>query len=198
MRRTRLRAALLIVVAAAIAGIGWQVSRGVYSQKVRTVKDLGRDFLPKVAQHIRNFRRVKVEHGRAVWEITAQDAQYYEKHDQVVVHEPLVTFYMKDGRRATVAGTEGRLTLKEHELSAFTLSGAVKVDLNGLELTTDQAVYDREHDLITAPGPIVLRGDTLDVYGTGLEIRVTPQQFHVLSNVRTVLKNNNKSNAKAS
>jgi len=177
MRRTRLRAALLIVVAAAIAGIGWQVSRGVYSQKVRTVKDLGRDFLPKVAQHIR---------------------QYYEKHDQVVVHEPLVTFYMKDGRRATVAGTEGRLTLKEHELSAFTLSGAVKVDLNGLELTTDQAVYDREHDLITAPGPIVLRGDTLDVYGTGLEIRVTPQQFHVLSNVRTVLKNNNKSNAKAS
>lgn len=192
MRRTRLRAALLLIVAAAIAGIGWQVSRGVWSQKARTLQDLGRDFLPKVAQHIRNFRRVKVEHGRTVWEITAQDAQYFEKHDQVVVHEPRVTFFMKDGRRATVAGTEGRLTLKEHELSAFSLTGAVKVDLNGLELTTEQAVYDREHDLITAPGAIVLRGATMDVYGTGLEIRVTPQQFRVLSDVRTVLRGNAK------
>jgi LPS export ABC transporter protein LptC len=191
MRKTRLRAALLIIVAAAIAGIGWQVSHGLWSRKTRTVHDLA-DFLPKVAQHIRNFRRVKVEHGRTVWEITAQDAQYFEKHDQVVVREPRVTFFMKDGRQAQVAGTEGRLTIKEHELAAFTLKGSVKVDLNGLQLETEEAVYDREHDLITAPGPVALRGTTLEVHGNGMEIHVTPQQFRVLSDVRTVLRGNAK------
>jgi len=192
MRRTRLRAALLIIVAAAFAGIGWQVTRGVRSHKTRTLQDLGADFLPKVAQHIRNFKRVKVEHGRTAWEITAQDAQYFEKKDQVVVREPRVTFYMKDGREAHVAGTEGRLTIKEHELTAFTLLGNVKVVMNGLEVETDEAVYDRAKDLITVPGPVAMHGETIEVHGKGMEVQVTPQQFRLLSEVHTVLKGNAK------
>jgi LPS export ABC transporter protein LptC len=193
MRRTRLRAALLIIVAVAFAGIGWKVTRGVWSHKTRTLQDLGVDFLPKVTQHIRNFRRVKMDHGRTVWEITAEDAQYFEKKEQVVVREPRVTFFMKDGREARVAGTEGRLTIKDHELTAFTLKGAVKVLLNDLELQTDEAVYDRARDLITVPGPVAMRGPTLEVHGKGMEVQVTPQQFRLLSDVHTVLRGNAKS-----
>src|SRR5437867_7248372 len=75
MRRTRLRAGLLVVVAAALAGIGYEVSRTVGAHRARTLADLGSDFLPTVAQHIRSFRRIKVEKGRTLWEITARDAQ---------------------------------------------------------------------------------------------------------------------------
>jgi len=192
MRRTRLRAALLLLVAAAFAAIGWQVTSGVRSHKTRTLQDLGADFLPKVAQHIRNFKRVKVEHGRMTWEITAQDAQYFEKKEQVVVREPRVTFYMKDGREAHIAGTEGRLTIKEHDLTAFTLTGNVKVLMNGLEVDTDEAIYDREKDLITVPGPVAMHNETLEVHGKGMEVHVTPQQFRLLSEVHTVLKGNAK------
>ena len=64
MRRTRLRAGLLVVVAAALAGIGYEVSRTVGAHRARTLADLGSDFLPTVAQHIRSFRRIKVEKGR--------------------------------------------------------------------------------------------------------------------------------------
>ena len=75
MRRTRLRAGLLVVVAAALGGIGYLATRNVVARRARTLDDLGKDFLPQVAQRIQNFRRVKMENGRTVWEVTAKDAQ---------------------------------------------------------------------------------------------------------------------------
>ena len=50
MRRTRLRAALLVVVSAALAGIGYLVSRNMIARRVRGLEALGKDFLPEVAQ----------------------------------------------------------------------------------------------------------------------------------------------------
>src|SRR5437016_5810265 len=109
MRRTRLRAGLLVVVAAALAGIGYEVSRTVGARRARTLADLGSDFLPTVAQHIRSFRRIKVEKGRTLWEITARDAHYYDKQDEIVVREPQMTLDLADSeRRAHVSGTERR------------------------------------------------------------------------------------------
>src|SRR5207253_10996684 len=135
MRRTRLRAGLLVVVAAALVGIGYEVSRTVGARRARTLADLGSDFLPTVAQHIRSFRRVKVEKGRTLWEITARDAQYFDKQDEIVVREPQMTFYLADGqRRAHVLGVEGRLVLAGHELPSPTLRGDVTGKLDQPEV----------------------------------------------------------------
>src|SRR5947207_5043121 len=121
MRRKRVRTALLIVVSAALGGIGYLVSRNVVAHRAHPLEDLGKDFLPQVAQRIQNFRRVKVEHGRTVWEITAKDAQYFAKDDQVVVIEPQMTFYLDNGaRQAHVRGAEGRLALDGREVAGVT------------------------------------------------------------------------------
>ena len=188
MRRTRLRAALLIVVAAALGGIGYLVTRDVIVRRTRGLQALGRDFLPQVAQRIQNFRRVKMEKGRTVWEITAKDAQYFEQNSQIVVIEPRMTFFLKDeGRTAHLAGTEGRITLDGHDVRAITIRGAVAVRLDDLELNTDEATYDRNRDLITAPGVVTLRGRTLDVRGRGMEVDVGPQHVRLLDDVRTTV-----------
>jgi LPS export ABC transporter protein LptC len=188
MRRTRLRAALLIVVGAALAGIGYLVSRNVIARQVRTVEELGRDFLPEVAQRIQNFRRVKVEHGRMVWEITAKDARFFEQDNQIVVMEPRMTFFLKDqGRTAHLVGHEGRITLDGHDVSKLTLSGDVVVRLDDLELDTEEATYERERDLITAPGIVTVRGQKLDVRGRGMEVDVGPQHVRLLEDVRTIV-----------
>ena len=77
MQRSRLRVALL-----SRRGRGAQRAsvlatwQNVHRAKPRTVADLGADFLPDVAQHIQNFRRVKLKDGKAVWEVQAEDAQY--------------------------------------------------------------------------------------------------------------------------
>jgi LPS export ABC transporter protein LptC len=188
MRRTRLRAALLIVVGAALAGIGYLVSRDVSARRPHTLQELGADFLPQVAQRIQNFRRVKVENGRTVWEITAKDAQYFEQENEVVVIEPEMTFFLKEaGRSAHLAGAEGRITLEGREVKALTLRGRVAVLLDDLRLETDEATYDRDRDLITAPGVVTVRGRTLDVRGRRMEVDVGPQHVRLLEDVHTTV-----------
>ncbi|HLY38744.1 MAG TPA: LPS export ABC transporter periplasmic protein LptC [Candidatus Binatia bacterium] len=188
MRRTRLRAALLVVVSAALAGIGYLVSRNVIARRVRGLEALGQDFLPEVAQRIQNFHRVKREHGRTVWEITAREARYFEQDNQIIIVEPRMTFFLKDDGRAThVSGAEGRLTLDGRELQRITLKGNVAVQLDDMELQTDEATYDKTRDLITAPGIVTMQGRALRVQGRGMEVDVGPQHVRLLEDVHTTV-----------
>ena len=191
MRRRRLRTALLMVVVAALGGIGFLVSRSV--RRVEPLLELGADILPQVAQRIQNFRRVKVEKGRTVWEITAKDAQYLAQSDEVVVHEPRMRLYLKDGgRECQVTGSEGRLRLDGRELRGLTLRGSVQVLMDDLQLETEEATYDRERDLITSPSRVVIRGRSLEVEGQGMEISVGPQQVRLLDDVHTTVRSDAK------
>jgi LPS export ABC transporter protein LptC len=186
MRRTRLRTALLVVVAAAVGGIGVLVARSV---RHRPLALLGEDFLPQVAQRIQNFRRLKVKDGRPVWEITARDAQYFESDNALVVHEPRLTFYLDGGtRRAHVAGAEGHLVLEGRDLRSLTLRGGVSVRLDDLELETEEATYDRATDLITSAAVVTVHGRLLDVRGKGMEVEVGPQLVRLLDDVQTTVR----------
>lgn len=186
MRRTRLRTALLVVVAAAVGGIGVLVARSV---RHRHLPVLGDDFLPQVAQRIQNFRRVKVKDGRPVWEITARDAQYFASDDALVVREPRMTFYLDEGtRQAHVAGAEGHLVLDGRDLRTLTLRGGVSVRLDDMELQTEEATYDRARDLITSSAMVTVHGRLLDVRGKGMEVEVGPQLVRLLDEVHTTVR----------
>jgi LPS export ABC transporter protein LptC len=190
MRRTRLRAALLLAVTSAFIGIGYLTSRSLRERRPQTWADLGKDFLPQVAQRIQNFRRVKMENGRTVWEVTAKDAQYFEQDNQIVVIEPRMTFFLEDGRReAHVTGSEGRITLDGRELRSLTLRGTVAVRLDDLELQTAEATYDRERDMITSPTLVTIRGKELELTGRGMEVDVGPQHVRLLDDVHTTIRN---------
>jgi len=189
MRRSRLRAGLLVVVVAGLAGVGYQVWRNVRARVPRTLEQLGVELLPEVAQHIRNFHRVKVSNGQMEWEIEAADARYFNKEQAVVVRSPKLSLYTKAGvLQAWVTGDEGRLVLAgQEELQSVVLTGSVVLWLEDIELRTDVASYDRPRDLITAPGAVNIKGRDMDVRAVGMEVDVTPQRLRLLDDVRTVL-----------
>jgi LPS export ABC transporter protein LptC len=191
MRRSRLRAGLLVVVAIALAGIGYRVWRNVAERAPRSLEELGVELLPEVAQHMQNFHRIKVKNGRMEWEITADDAQYYEKQNEIVVRAPQVSIYTEQGQlRAWLTSKEGHLGLEGEgrELGSVDLRGAVVLWLDDLELHTENATYDKSRDLITAPGPVTITGRSMDVHADGMEVDVTPQHIRLLENVHTLLK----------
>jgi lipopolysaccharide export system protein LptC len=57
-------------------------------------------------------------------------------------------------------------------------------------LETAEASYERARDIITAPGPVVIRGRTVDVRARGMEVEITPQHVRLLADVHTVLRVN--------
>lgn len=188
MRRVRLRVGLLAAVAVALAGIAWQVWRSVAVHPERMLGVLGTELLPHVAQHIRNFRRVKVKDGRTEWEITATEAQYFEQQHEIVVNGPQLVLWLDDGRRkARLTGARGRLVLDDRELASVTLEGDVVLFLDDLELRTARAAYDRASDRIIAPDAVTITGRDLQVQARGLEVDVTPQLLRLTGDVRTVL-----------
>ena len=188
MRRTRLRTTLLLVVLAAVGGIGVLVSRSIKARRTNGRSELGQDFLPQVAQRIQNFRRIKVKQGHTVWQLTAKDAQFYEKRNKIIVREPEITFYIEGGNRKTlISGREGHLTVDGRELRSVTLIGSVSVRLDDLTLETEEATYDHARDLITSAGPVAVRGRQLDLRGVGMEVQVGPQHVRFLRDVHTIV-----------
>jgi LPS export ABC transporter protein LptC len=193
MRRSRLRAGLLVVVAMALTGIGYRVWRNVAERTPRSLGELGVELIPEVAQHMQNFHRIKVKNGHMEWEIKADDAQYYQKQDEIVVRVPEVTIYTEQGvQRAWLTGKEAHLGLVNdgREVGSMELRGDVILWLDDLELRTDTATYDRDRDLITAPGAVTIAGRTMNVNADGMEVDVTPQRIRLLENVHTLLKPN--------
>lgn len=188
MSRSRLRTGLLLVVTLALVGLGVQVWRSV-GKAEKTIAELGVGLLPEVAQRMQFFKRVKVKDGRTVWEITADDAQYFDKENAVVVRAPKVTFSIDDGaRKGELTGTEGRLVLVDRELESMVLRGQVVLKLDDMTLEADEATYDRTRDLITVPGDVTIRGTEIDLAARGMEVDVTPQLVRFQGDVRTVLK----------
>jgi LPS export ABC transporter protein LptC len=188
MSRSRLRTGLLLVVAVALVGLGVQVWRSV-GRAEKSIAELGAGLLPEVAQRMQFFKRVKVKDGRTVWEITADDAQYFEKENAVVVRQPKVIFSIDDGERhGELTGTEGRLVLVDRELESMVLRGQVVLKLDDMTLEAAEATYDRARDLITVPGEVTIKGEELDVSARGMEVDVTPQLVRFQGDVRTVLK----------
>ena len=193
MRRSRLRAGLLVVVAMALTGIGYRVWRNVAERTPRSLGELGVELIPEVAQHMQNFHRIKVKNGHTEWEIKADDAQYYQKQNEIVVRVPEVTIYTEEGvQRAWLTGKEAHLGLVDDgkEVGSMELRGDVVLWLDDLELRTETATYDRDRDLITAPGAVIITGRTMNVNADGMEVDVTPQRIRLLENVHTLLKPN--------
>jgi LPS export ABC transporter protein LptC len=179
---------LLVVVTTALAGIGYQVWTSMQATRARPGRSIAID-LPAVAQHIDNFRRVKTKHGKPVWEVKAAEARYFDDQDAIVVRAPEVIFFFEEGtRRATLSGAEGRLQLDGQELETVTVEGDVRLTLDDLEFRTARASYERERDLISAPGAVTITGKALDLKAEGMEVLVTPQQVRLLAQVQTVMR----------
>ena len=63
----------------------------------------------------------------------------------------------------------------------------VSVRLDDLTLETEEATYDHARDLITAAGPVTVRGRQLDLRGLGMEVKVGPQHVRFLRDVHTIV-----------
>jgi lipopolysaccharide export system protein LptC len=104
-----------------------------------------------------------------------------------------VTIYTEQGvQRAWLTGKEAHLGLVDdgREVGSMEIRGDVILWLDDLELRTATATYDRDRDLITAPGAVTITGRTMNVNADGMEVDVTPQHIRLLENVHTLLKPN--------
>lgn len=155
-----------------VGGIFWVLARHMIEQGRRTAIEHAVEMIPGVAQHIRDFRRVKMDDGRKLWEVSASDARYFDGEDLIVVTGPAVKWTRKDGSVVSLRGQEGRIRLTSHEVAEVEVKGAIEVEVAGYRIATGDARYDHESGRIVSPGRAKIEGDHIHLEGELLEVDV--------------------------
>ncbi len=185
--RSRVRllvvASILILLAVGAALVG----RSLWQQRKSDLARVALDMLPGVAQRIRDFHRVKVDNGRKIWEVAAKEARYLEDEQLVMVEQPLVSVFLRDGRVVALSGETGKVFLGGRDLKAVEISGEIDVRLGDYTLRGDFARYDRDRDLITMPGDVEITGDGFELHGKQMAIDVKAQHLKLAQDVRMTL-----------
>jgi LPS export ABC transporter protein LptC len=185
--RTRLRWIVVALLVLVLAAGAWLLKGGI---EARHRADQARpiiDALPHVAQRIQDFHRVKIDHGRTVWEVSAREAQYLESEEVVVVDAPVLEVFLRDGRSVALRGANGKVFLKDRELQRVEFVGDIEVALGEYALHTDTARYEAERGVIIAPGQVRIGGKDFELHGERMEINVADQQLELSAGVQTTL-----------
>jgi LPS export ABC transporter protein LptC len=189
MRRARLRLFVLALVVAALGWIAYRVVADVVALRRSDLVNTALQLVPDAAQRIEDFRRVKLQDGQPVWEISAREAQYFESDQRVVIRNPEMIFYEAGAEKARLHSDKGQLVLDGKELQTVEMQGAVQLEASGLTLRTDAATYMRERDAIVAPGQVTISGPDLTVEGSDMEVTVSTQRLTLRRRVRVTLTN---------
>ena len=181
--RKRLRFSVVLLLLGLLAGVGFLVGRSLWQQRKQDLVQKGLEFLPGVSQHIQDFRRVKIQDGHKVWEVAADDAQYFDEDKTVVIRGAVLQWFLKDGRVIGLKGDQGRVFLDGHEIARIEVEGEIAVTFADYVVRTARATYDNRRELISAPGAIEISGRALQLHGDGMEVDVDTQRLTLLQNV---------------
>jgi len=186
--RKRVRTLVGFLMVLTIAAVGVQLARSQWAQHLRSLRTRELDFLPQVSQRIQNFRRVKMEGDRKVWEVAAREAQYFEDDKQIIVDEPAVNFFVKDDQGVvSVKGRQGKILLDGREMDHVDLEGEVELRFRDYIVRTDHASYQRSNDSVVSPGVVVVTGKGLSLRGENMTLEMSTQRVRFTNKVQTVL-----------
>lgn len=139
--------------------------------------------LPGVSQRIQDFRRVKMQDGRKVWEVAAADARYFEEQGVIMVLKPVVAWYLADGREVGMRGEQGRIRLEDKEIATVEVDGGIEVALADYRISTAGAIYNHGDGTISSSSPVEITGKAMDVRGDGMVLELEAQRMMLLDNV---------------
>lgn len=189
MRRRYVRSGVGFLVVAAFASVGYLLHTSFQAQRSTQDDHTSLEgMLPEAVQWIQNFHRIEIREGKKAWELVADEAQYLQERDQVVVRNPRTTLYMKDGEKVTVSANRGTVEFANgKDLRKAVLHDSVEVHLRDFVIRADEAVYERSTEKIVANGPVTIVGAELKVAGNDMTVYVKDSRFELGKSVRVTL-----------
>jgi LPS export ABC transporter protein LptC len=179
---------LAVLILGGLSGVFYQVHSSLTAQKAKQLDNHALvGMLPDAVQWIQNFHRIEIREGRKAWEVEADEAQYLEESQQVLVRNPQASFFLKDGEKVRVKGGQGKLEFSGQDLQKATLHDNVEIHVRDYVVHCQAAVYQRDLDQIVADGPVSIVGDQLQVDGNDMVVFMKDARFELQKQVRVTL-----------
>jgi len=191
MRKRSLRIPLLAVVFISLGVVVYKVVQNLSLQKIAEIEQNPikvLDYVPESALRLKEFRRIKIEGGRKVWELTGKEAVYLKAEKEAIIKKPRLVFFHKNGETMELSGDEGHLFLKDGGMEKMELQGTVEVNFQGYILQTDELHYLQDDDRVVSPGKVTVKGQGLELEGVGMELSLQDEKIRLLDRVRTKIR----------
>jgi LPS export ABC transporter protein LptC len=183
-------------VAAALAAVGAATLLMIALFSVRAVihRDRGRalrralDLVPGTLLHARNFHWTQMKGDRKLWELNAGEASYSNDKTSLKLREPELSMVLDDGKTLMLHAAMAELKLTGNHINQAQLSGGLDLTYGDIALSTAEATFWPDRDMIQAPGPVQVRSPGFNVTGVGLEAHPRARLFALQHEVRTEIK----------
>ena len=191
MSRHQIRFMLGITVLGLILALGYLSSQvGKDPATARLINELSTPdaTAETMVQRMTEFRRVKMQDGKKVWEIVARQAHYFADTNAVVIDTPEISLYFSDGEAVALRCQEGTVHLNgESDLLHIDLRGNLEIQMGAISLKTNQATYDHQKNTISSAGVMHVVGQGFTLEGKGYTVAVDTKQLTLKAEVYTTV-----------
>jgi LPS export ABC transporter protein LptC len=145
------------------------------------------DMVPNAFLHAHNLKWTQMSGGLSQWHLSARDASYSHDKTSLVLTDAELSMVAKDGKNVQVTAPYAEIFVTGNHIDSAHLSGGLKIDYGDFVLTTGEAIFAPDKDLVNAPGEVQVEGQGLTVTGVGLTGHPNERNFSLLSRTNTVV-----------
>ena len=190
MNRNQARFVIGIVLIVILGGLGYRLGASLWQQQQsdQKLQALAKDLTAEDGdQRMQDFRRVKMQDGKKVWEIAATQARFFEDRREVIVESPNVSLYVDNGDVIALRCREGRIQLgaESQDVVRMELRGDLEMQIGEYFLKTQQAIYDSAQNTISAPDAVQISGRGLTIEGRGYHVAIGEKRMTLQAEVHT-------------
>ena len=134
---------------------------------------------------LKNIRYTKTSHGRAVWTLTAAQAEHEQDTGITSARNIKLIFHDKTRGDIVLTADQGRVFSSNDTIM---ISGHVRIE-NKPEniLVTDKLYYDEKTGILSTDSPVQARLDNSTIKGRGLLIDTRQRILEIMSGVNATL-----------
>jgi LPS export ABC transporter protein LptC len=155
------------------------------------------DLVPNAFLHAHNLKWTQMSGGLSQWHLVARDASYSHDKTSLVLTDAQLSMVAKDGKNVEVSAPRAEISVTGNHINQAHLSGGLRINYGDYVLTTDEATFAPDKDLVNAPGQVEVDGQGLTVTGVGLTGHPNERSFSLLSQTNTVVAPKKKSALKS-
>ncbi len=145
------------------------------------------DLVPNALLHAHNLKWTQMSGGLSQWHLSARDASYSHDKTSLVLTDAELSMVSKDGKNVQVTAPHAEISVTGNHINQAHLSGGLRIDYGDFVLTTDEATFAPDKDLVNAPGEVQVEGQGLTVTGVGLTGHPNERSFSLMSQTNTVV-----------
>jgi LPS export ABC transporter protein LptC len=177
--------AFLLLLALSLQGLLLYLEHPLHCQEKPTSP-------PPIAQEkqgeMEKVKLTEIQDGVKKWILTADNADYLQDKDKIIVNNVWVDISGKELDKETddiiITGDKGFIGVKTRDL---TLEGNVHAKTADYEFTSDWVHYDPKTRILTAPGPVKIQGPRLYMEGKQMTINLRQNKLEVAQHTVTRL-----------